>query len=227
MNEEEWLSCTDPAPMLRHLQENHVSQRKLRLLACACCRQIWDLLPDPRSRHAVEVAERYADGLASEVELGRVLPPAMAATGATKHAADAAYWAANKKPGEPLENVFAAAAAAPSRQAAQKASSNDQIAVWHAIQTASVRNQVALIRDLVGDPFHPVVVDSRWLTWAGGLVPQLAEGVYQDRAFDRMPVLGDALEEAGCTNEAILRHCRQGGDHVRGCWVLDLLLGRE
>ena len=72
MNEQDWLSCTDPTPMLRFLEEGRVSERKGRLLACAACRQIWRLLPDPRSRQAVVVAERYADGQASAVELAQV-----------------------------------------------------------------------------------------------------------------------------------------------------------
>jgi len=58
-------------------------------------------------------------------------------------------------------------------------------------------------------------------------VVQLAEGIYEDRAFDSMPVLGDALEDAGCADEAILRHCRQADEHVRGCWVVDLILNRS
>jgi hypothetical protein len=227
MNEEEWLSSVDPAPMLRFLQERQTSERKLRLLACACCRQIWDQLPDRRSRHAVEVAERFADGRASEVELGRALAPALAAVSETAQPAWAAYWAANKKAGGPLENVFDAAAAAAARLAVQEASSGRADA-WHAMQATSARNQAALVREVIGNPFRPVVVEPRWLTWAAGLVPQFAEGVYEDRAFDRMPVLGDAREEAGCTDEVMLRHCRHSpAEHVRGCWVVDALLARE
>jgi hypothetical protein len=61
----------------------------------------------------------------------------------------------------------------------------------------------------------------------GNTVTQLAESIYTDRAFDRLPILADALEEAGCDNADILAHCRQGGEHARGCWVLDLLLGKS
>jgi hypothetical protein len=91
-----------------------------------------------------------------------------------------------------------------------------------------VRNMAAmLIRDIFGNPFRPVTIDPSWAAWADGTVRTLAEAIYAERAFDRMPVLGDALEEAGCDNEDILRHCREQRDHVRGCWVLDLLTGRE
>jgi hypothetical protein len=227
MNEEEWLTGGDPSPMLRYLMELGTSERKLRLLACACCRQVWPLLTDPRSRRAVEVAERFADGRATELELGQALPQAMAATGRTQHAAVAAYWAATRKPSGPLENAFAAAAAAAARHAVEDAGGG-QAVVWNATQADASRNQAALIREVIGNPFRPAGLGPGWLTWAGGLVPQLAEGVYEDRAFDRMPVLGDALEEAGCTDEAVLGHCRQPpGGHVRGCWVLDLLLQKK
>jgi hypothetical protein len=64
-------------------------------------------------------------------------------------------------------------------------------------------------------------------TWLAPMVTKLALAIYEERAFDRMPILADALEDAGCTNQDILEHCRGGGDHVRGCWVVDLLLAKE
>jgi hypothetical protein len=82
-----------------------------------------------------------------------------------------------------------------------------------------------LLRDIFGpSPFHPVVIDPTWLTTA---VKNLTHVIHTDRAFDRLPILADALEEAGCADEAILTHCRCAGPHVRGCWVVDLLLGKE
>jgi hypothetical protein len=79
------------------------------------------------------------------------------------------------------------------------------------------------LRDIVGNPFQPTILDPRWRT-ADTL--GLARGIYEDRAFDRMPLLADALMDAGCDDEPILSHCRTGGPHVRGCWVVDLLLGK-
>jgi len=78
-----------------------------------------------------------------------------------------------------------------------------------------------------GDPFRFVAVDGNWLKWNDATVPHIAQAIYDDRAFDRLPVLADALEEAGCTDAAILDHCRGPVPHVRGCWVVDLLLGKE
>jgi hypothetical protein len=76
----------------------------------------------------------------------------------------------------------------------------------------------------VGNPFRPVAADSRWLT---STVVSLAQAIYDDRLFDRLPILADALEDAGCDNADILTHCRGDGSHVRGCWVVDLILGKE
>ncbi len=87
--------------------------------------------------------------------------------------------------------------------------------------------QACLVRDVFGNPFRKVAVDPAWLGWKDGTMVKLAQGIYDDRAFDRLPVLADALEEAWCDNGSILAHCRQPGEHVRGCWALDLCLGKE
>src|SRR5262249_16297801 len=85
----------------------------------------------------------------------------------------------------------------------------------------------ALLRDIFGHYFHRAIPDRWWLTWGECTVPRLARGIYESRAFTDLPILADALEEAGCTDEAILSHCRGPGPHVRGCWVVDLLLDKE
>jgi hypothetical protein len=87
--------------------------------------------------------------------------------------------------------------------------------------------QVSCIRDIFGNPFRPrPSVDGSRLCWNDGTIPKLAQTIYEERAFDRLPILADALEEAGCTEAAILNHCRQPGMHVKGCWVVDMLLGK-
>jgi hypothetical protein len=84
-----------------------------------------------------------------------------------------------------------------------------------------------LLRDLFGNPFRPVAIDPSWLIWNNGTVTRIAETIYREQAFDRMPILADALEEAGCTNPEMLSHCRQeGAVHARGCWLIDLLLNK-
>jgi hypothetical protein len=91
-----------------------------------------------------------------------------------------------------------------------------------------VRSRCAqLLRDLFGNPFRPASMTPAWLTWNHGTVPAIARHIYEDRAFHDLPILADALEDAGCTDAAILGHCRGPGEHVRGCWVVDLLLGQS
>jgi hypothetical protein len=83
-----------------------------------------------------------------------------------------------------------------------------------------------LLREIVGNPFRPVSLDPAWLLWNEGTVTKLAEAVYEERRFGDLPILADALEEAGCANADVLAHCRGDEEHVRGCWVVDLLLGK-
>jgi hypothetical protein len=90
------------------------------------------------------------------------------------------------------------------------------------------------LRDIFGNPFRPVAVDPHWLSWSGGTITKLAQEIYDERCLpqgtldnNRLAVLADALEEAGCTNADILDHCRHPGGHVRGCWVVDLCLGKS
>jgi hypothetical protein len=84
-----------------------------------------------------------------------------------------------------------------------------------------------LLRDVIGNPFRPpAALDPAWLSWNGGLAVRLARSIYDERDFARLPVLGDALEEAGCTAQDVLAHCRSPGEHARGCWAVDWVLGR-
>jgi hypothetical protein len=89
------------------------------------------------------------------------------------------------------------------------------------------RMLASAIRDIFGYPLRPVPIDATWLTWREGIIPRLAEAIYNNRGFTDMPILAVALEETGCTDADILNHCRQPGTHVRGCWVVDLLLGKK
>jgi len=242
MTEAEWLACTDPDRMLDFLQERG-SDRKLRLFAVACCRSVWDLLTDARSRAAVEVSERYADRRATEKELGAALTRALEATARrAQRAAWAAYWAASRRAAKAVQNVCSAAGDATARVAAEaaRAAGADQVAAWNAEKATGGRGYVSFLRDIFGNPFRSVTVEPAWLAWHGGTVAKVARSIYEDRRFGDLPVLADALEEAGCTNGAVLEHCRSAGGtrrqasggreppvHVRGCWVLDQLLGNR
>jgi hypothetical protein len=196
--------------MLGHLF-GRVSERKLRLFACACCRRVWGNVTAPRSRAAVLAAERYADGLASAAE--RL----------------AAYEAARKVriPVERRRDHAAAWAAAYTAAASAAYGASNAATYVSRGRNGERAQQILLLRDIAGNPFRRGAVAPAWLRWNGGVVARLAEAVYEEQAFDRLPVLADALEEAGCTDVEILAHCRGPGPHVRGCWPLDLLLSRR
>jgi hypothetical protein len=272
MTEAEWLACDDPRQVLSwltgsdwadtsHEWDCRASDRKLRLFACACCRQVWHQLTDPRSRRAVEIAERFAD--------------------------EGAVWEemhdARRGLGGPARFACMTTATDAARFMQEGHSECPPPAA-----------QAALLRDLFGNPWREVrLCDSIasehsfndcWhcqdrLDWLhvmnNGTVPKLAQAVYDERRFEDLPILADALEDAGCDNADILQHCRgkercpaclgtkkvntgsgdhgdeyipcqvcgrsaQGGSnwveatgcvpagpHARGCWVVDLLLGKE
>jgi hypothetical protein len=84
-----------------------------------------------------------------------------------------------------------------------------------------------LVREIFGNPFRPTTIDPAWLAWNDATIPRIARSVYEERAFDRLPILADALLDAGCEDEALIQHCREPGPHARGCWALDELLRRE
>lgn len=176
-----------------------------------------------RSRRAVELAERYADGQATEDELGS----------AWQEASDA--WEMGEDKAAHLAQVC-------TRHVNQIA---DGIRAAQYMPALSPTTQATLLRDIFGNPFQSLPELRRsggscggqgleeldwispWLTWNDGTVRKLAQAIYQDRRFGDLPVLADALEEAGCHNQDILEHCRGSGTHVRGCWVVDLLLGKH
>ncbi len=95
------------------------------------------------------------------------------------------------------------------------------------MDSAEAGVQAHLLRDIIGNPFRPDALDPSWLAWNDGAIRKMAQLIYDDRAFDRLPLLADALEDAGCTDADILAHCRGGGEHVRGCWVVDLILSKD
>jgi hypothetical protein len=207
--------------------------RKRRLFMAACCRRVWRLLPDARSRRAVEAAERYSDGAAGVRELAAAHSKAVAVPGhGIRHVAWAAYWTSSRTLSDSIvDNVRHNTAQAAAREAhdvevTTRGGAAKPVAAYTAGAAAEARRQADLLRDLFGDPFRPAVLDPAWLTWKDGTVPKLARAVYDDRRFADLPILADALEEAGCMDADILAHCRKGGEHFRGCWVLDLLLGK-
>jgi hypothetical protein len=231
MTEEEWLECADPQVMLRYLQRK-TNDRKARLFACGCVRRIYAVLTDERSRNAIEAAQRFADNLAGNEEREAAFAAAENATEPLLAAVEVRgeytldFWAASaavatlriRTRPSPAECDPIETAAGFSRMAAGVDFDRPDVA------SKEEAAQAALLRDIFGNPFRPVTVEPVWRTTN---VVALAQAIYDDRAFDRLPILADALEDAGCTNAEILTHCRQPGEHVLGCWLIDLVLAKE
>jgi hypothetical protein len=208
MTESEWLARTNPDPMLQFLCAT-ASARKLRLFACACVRRVWRYLTDDRSRQAVEIAERFADRLATSKQLAKARQQAAwaAAWAGQGDAAEAAAWSAAGTDETGWAQIVAARAGL-----AERVNEVQQVP------------QCELLRDIFGNPFREGGVEPRWLSRK---LLKLSSSMYDARSFDRMPELGDLLERAGCSDADLLGHCRFPGEHVRGCWVVDLLLGKK
>jgi hypothetical protein len=214
MTEEEWLKATNPTPMLE-FRRGKASDRKFRLYACAACRGKWRWFEgDEWSRQAIEIAEQFADGDASKATLSQAAKNLPRGGGVAYHVtlADGSSGALNLAGLMAEVTVIECQDAGHGDEEAEKA------------KTEENGVQAFIVRDIFGNPFRPLAVDRAWLT---STVVALAEGIYADRAFDRMPILADALQDAGCDSEDILAHCRDTQrTHVRGCWVIDLLTGR-
>jgi hypothetical protein len=213
MTEAEWLACEDPIAML-HFLRGRVSDRKLRLYCCACCRLVWHQLRWNR-RKAVAIAERYADGKAGwwGTFLGEALSVHQNPGLSQVHAERAATYLAVSLWGKGPRTDGVAYALEATRYT-RGSDANDRTI-----------EQTHLIRDLVGTlPFQVVNIPPEWRTTN---VLALSRTIYEERAFDRMPILGDALMDAGCTHDEVLAHCQSLESHIRGCWVLDLALDRK
>jgi hypothetical protein len=208
MTEAEWLTCREPLRMLEAVRGT-ASERKLRLFALACYRRVWHRLGEAR-RKVIEVAERYAERMPHRRDLGD----------------EDAGWLAGMR--YYVDSAFAAACHA--------SEATCWLLVDHvrwqgkttrdSLQEATLAerpHQSNLLRCLFGNPFRPYALDPSWLTWAGGTIAQLVQVIHDERRFADLPILADALEDAGCTGLELVAHLRSSGDHARGCWALDLL----
>jgi len=230
VTEHAWLNCTEPGKMLSMLKylrmSGRASDRKFRLFACSCCRPIGHFLKDERSREAVEIAEHFAEGAVTRKELFDAHNDAMDArndlantyrtvSDAETDASHAASWAACWEGG--------------AIEVARHASDSAAHAHSHEGQeTAEKRSQCQLLLCIFGSVvYRPVALSAAVLPRHDGLLVSMARQMYDSRNFRDMPILADALEEAVCTNQDILTHCPQPGPHVRGCWVVDAILGRS
>jgi hypothetical protein len=221
--------------MLDHFGSD-MPQRKALLIASACCRRIWHLLVEPSSRQLVEAIERYADDKAVSSEVTAAFDLLLEA--ANKHAFALPYEAPLRAAAvltiEDVKKVSSDAATAFATSCwvhlSDKEYESMDETTYQAFRDfqshASAFEQALqceLIREIVGNPYQPISFDSAWNT---PLTTSLAQKIYSERSFSELPLLAEALEAAGCRELSLLGHCRSDKMHVRGCWVLDLLLGQ-
>jgi hypothetical protein len=243
MTEQEWLCSSDPSAMLHYLEQSatfrsrwqglfqirqwRTSERKLRLFACGCCRYVALWLHADASRQVIALAEQHAEGQVEFVALERALSLADGAEQIqsressyedfSRRAFEAVACLAKRK----VEEVVTAA------HLAGRVFQN-----WSGVNDEAVRAnnaaQANLLREIVGDPFAPARLDPAWLSANDAAVERIARTIHDGRDYGDMPILADALVDARCRDEAILGHCRlEVPAHCPGCWVIDLLTGRE
>jgi len=215
--------------MLKFLQ-GKASDRKLRLFAVGCCRRVWQYLDRCDLRNGLLVVEQYADTMVGEGRLEAICETAWSgydtAVGSYAEKAAAAAVARAAATGDDFMpcGVSDWVVSVMNTVGSETDWRLGRDADWERHRNAEQRDQCNLVREVFGNPFRPIKLDPSCFT---STVKQLAEAIYDDRAFDRLPILADALEDAGCTNQDILDHCRQKREHVRGCWVVDLVTGKE
>jgi hypothetical protein len=228
MTEAEWLSCEEPDKMLTYLERrrkvNRPSERKRRLFFIACCRRllIAPISGPERLERLLRSCEEFAEGFIGAEELRAAASPVLfqcLGTSDDNVTVMRAIWA----------GIEAASGRFIRPEPAELPLGHGVIwrrhGEWMTPSTEEQQARCALLRDIFGNPFRVVSIAPSVRMWAGGVAVHLAEGVYDVRAFDRLPILADALEEAGSTDADLLNHCRQPGEHVRGCWVVDLIRG--
>ena len=217
MTEAEWLASDNVAEMLRMLRG--AGDRKLRLFACACCRQIWRYIPDGAPQNAVEVSERFAEGDATLRELQAAQRKARAIASELAFEAQVSMKLSKYAAKDAAE---AAAESAQKRLSVVATASKARDTITATLDPP--KDQIVLVRDVFGNPFRPAALDPAWLT---STAIAIARQMYESRDFGAMPILADALQDAGCDNDDVLNHCRDAKQvHIRGCWVVDLVLGK-
>jgi hypothetical protein len=222
LTEHEFLTLTRPARAAEQFASRssplRTTTRKARLFACACCRRVWDHLRDG-GRAAVEAAERAADGL---IRVKDLKPYCMASPRVIKVSGTGVR--------NPANYAAVPFAWVDGGNAAEAAAQVFVLSLPHvpldrrSARDPECRAQCDLLRDILGNPFRH---QSGPAFRAAGTARNLALSIYEKRSFDDLPILADALEDAGCTDADLLSHLRGPGPHVRGCWALDLLLGKR
>ncbi len=224
MTEAEWLKSSGPSMMLEWLKGRRIKVRKLRLFAASCGRRLWDWLTDERSKAAITALEEYADSPGKQADKDRLQAAWRGAAAAQEEdqrmTPDAIATRAASAASEPCDAHWAARWGL--------SLTLDTARAWK--RSGERKALAGILRDVVGNPRAKLAFDT---SLRSPEIQGLAQATYDNRSMPsgeldllRLAVLADALEEAGCIDDAILIHLRSPGPHVRGCWALDLILGK-
>jgi hypothetical protein len=253
MTESDWWNSSDPLGMFLFVIDKS-SDRKLRLFAAGCCRQIPALVVNDLALRELEVGERFADGLANREELARAWQRARRRDERVFMAVAVAL-AGDSRRGQPncskidwqgalgraiAQNVIAASshvAGEVAGHAARDAAGGSAAGLREirardagiAAGEAGHRRKCCELLRCLSNPFTPLPPpEAACRAWNDGWLGKMASAVYEEHDFspERMGILADALEDSGCADEEALRHCRFGSVHARGCYVLDWLTSR-
>ena len=247
MTEQEWLTCAEPSRLLSSLfsrrRKEAATDERFRMFGIACCRRVAELLEFGDTR-ALDYLEAYASSGLREVLLkarrshrpagndaSHAMTRAYPAPAPIKFQAEArllatsAVWTCTKTKATQAAIAYRQAAVAKAHLAAadrQPDPSARPQAGWLPPDPAELAVQAALLRDIFGNPFRPVAFSPAWRT---DTAVSLAKQMYEMRDFGAMPILADALQDAGCDDEQVLHHCRDPKlPHVCGCWVVEAVL---
>jgi hypothetical protein len=219
LGEPEWLACRNTARLVSFLchHDPPLPLRKMRLFACACLGLIREQFAERKLHKGLALAEQLAEG---RLGPGAGLQVALRLRGKVGDRP-------RGLPAAPLSTAEMRRLAVAAALASDHAVADAWPWVARLLPADAPVSPGLLLRDIAGNPFRPFEPDPAWLTFQGGLIRRLAHDIYNEQRFAEMPVLGDVLEDAGCRNQAVLDHCRSTGPHVRGCWLLDSLLGQN
>lgn len=216
MTELQWLECSDPELMLETLRYR-ASDRKLRLLAIAWASRVDSWLSSQHIRDEIDLAMRFADGLATsdDMDLARMNNRSRWNPVLYPTAFEAASLVLRDAPLLQCSSIF-------DQQAAFDAA-------WNEFSIAEANTQCCILRDLFPRPCSITGIDATPPKWLSGCIPNLSQQIYSEYVIDTeaMKLLAEAIEEADCTDNIIIDHCRSAQTHFRGCWVIDLLLAKQ
>ena len=218
-----------------------VGERKVRLVEVACCERVADLVPSIEIRNLIAVARSLVEDRGNDDGWGRARAQAALEVigGAISDGGVCGKWnSASFEAVDAVSRLFCHPAnehsvvlESAARARADAVATSEPSAVYerrlHQALVAEQARQADLVREVIGNPFRPASIDPAWLTANDHAAARIAEGIASARVFADLPILADALEDAGCTSRAVLDHCRTPGSHGVGCWVLDLLLGKS